>query len=95
MGGTERYSSCVRPRDPEGRGGEHLQRPHAYQRIADEDNDLDLTKIMVLKRTSPDKDFEIYVPVAEEKESYALPCRIQSFLRGCWMSTLMTSSGQE
>lgn len=64
---TERSASCVRPKDPEG-----LQRPHAFQHMADDGTETYFTTAMLVRGTSPDKDFEIEVYVVEKKEPNAL-----------------------
>lgn len=51
-------------------GGEGLQRPHAFHRIADEGDEADVITPMVLACSSPDSDFEVEVSAPEGKKSY-------------------------
>lgn len=53
-------------------GDEDLRRPHAFRRLAGEGDEADLIRVTVVTGSSPDKDFEEGVPVAEEVESDAL-----------------------
>lgn len=78
-----RPSSSARPRGTE--GNDDLQPPHASQRIAGEENEPGLIRVMVVKGSSPDKDFEVEVSVSEEEASYALqgpglpPCMLNEY----------------
>lgn len=66
----ETSSSFVGPRAPG--GGEYLQRPHSQQGISGEERDAGLIAIMVVTGSRRAKDFELDVPIAGEKGSYAL-----------------------
>lgn len=69
-GWQTRRDPLASPRGSE--GYEDLQRPHAFQHIADADTETYFSNVMVLKGTSTDKDLEVGVSVVREKESYVL-----------------------
>lgn len=81
----------MRHRDPEGR--RTFNDDMASKNVADEDDDTDFTRVIVVAGSSPGRDFEVEASVAREKGSS--PFRAYSFSSGCRMSTARSSSELE